>query len=161
MTQPGTAQAGATAALEKELAAARSLLETQRRVLDGLRAAAPGDRVLALVREQEEAVAVAARATLERRRHIDGPGGLAELLERTPAAERERVRELAREAARLRGELARSAALATYVASRGSEWTRAQLDLLVRLAVGPGPTYGGPGETGRERRAPSFVERSA
>ncbi len=160
MVQPGMAPSDALAALERELEAARRLLSAQLAVENAMRRAAPGDETLCLVRAQEDAASAAARCTLERRRYFPSVGTLESWAAERPAAEAERFRTLAREAREVRREIERVTARAAYVAQRAGEWTRAQLEILVRFAVGTDATYRAPGAESRPRRAPSLLDHS-
>jgi hypothetical protein len=161
MTMPGTAAEGPVDALAAELQAARTLLSVQRELEAALLAGASGDAVLACVRRQEDAVRKVQVATLTRRLFFAGPGSLEQFAGGQPAAEAERLRRLAREAAGLRAEIRHHARRADYLAGRVVEWTRAQVEILVRAVSGPPPTYDAPGASRRPRGAPSLLDRSA
>lgn len=160
MVQPGMAPPEAFAALEKELEAARRLLSAQIAVEEAMRRAAPGEQTLELVRAQENAASAAARSSLERRRYFPSSGSLDAWAVTLPPADAERARRLARDAREVKREIERVTARAAYVAQRAGEWTRAQLEILVRCAVGTDATYRVPGADLRPRRAPSLLDHT-
>jgi hypothetical protein len=161
MTMPGKAAEGPVEALAAELEAARVLLCMQRELEAALLGGADGDAVLACVRRQEATVREAQVATHARRLFFGGPGSLEPFLEGRPVAEAEHLRRLAREAAGLREEIRDNARRADYLARRAVEWTRAQVEIVVRAISGPAVTYDAPGAPRRPRGAPSLLDRSA
>jgi hypothetical protein len=161
MTRPGKAAEGPAEALAAELEAARGLLSVQRELEAALLGGADGEAVLACVRRQEATVREAQVATHARRLFFGGPGSLEPFLAGRPAAEAEQLRRLARDAAGLREEIRDSARRADYVARRAVEWTRAQVEIVVRAVSGPAVTYDAPGASRRPRGAPSLLDRSA
>ena len=160
MTMPGKAPEGPVEALVAELEAARELLSTQRELEAALLGAADGEAVLDCVRRQEATAREAQAATHARRLYFGGPGSLERFLEGRPAPEAERLRRLAREAAGLREEIRHTARRADYLARRAAEWTRAQVEIVVRAISGPATTYDAPGASRRPRGAPSLLDRS-
>ena len=161
MTMPGKAAEGPVEALAAELEAARTLRSAQRDLESALLAGAGGDAVLACVRRQEATVRQAQVATHARRLFFGGPGSLEAFLEGRPTAEAERLRRLAREATGLREEIRHNARRADYLACRAVEWSRAQVEIVVRAVSGPAVTYDAPGAARRPRGAPSLLDRSA
>jgi hypothetical protein len=148
-------------ALAAELEAARSLLAAQRELEAALLTGAGGDEVQACVRRQELTQRDAKIAAHARRLFFGGPGSLESFLEGRPVAEAERLRRLAREAEVLREEIRDTARRADYLARRAVEWTRAQVEIVVRAVSGPAVTYDAPTASRRPRGAPSLLDRSA
>ncbi len=160
MTMPGKAPEGPVEALAAELEAARELLSMQRELEAALLGGADGDAVLACVRRQEATAREVQVATHARRLFFGGPGSLERFLEGRPVAEAEHLRRLAREATGLREEIRHNACRADYLARRAVEWTRAQVEIVVRAVSGPAVTYDAPGPSRRPRGAPSLLDRS-
>ena len=158
---PGKATEGPVEALAAELEAARELRSTQRELEAALLGGADGDAVLACVRRQEATAREVQQATHARRLFFGGPGSLEAYLEGRPAAEVAHLRRLAREAAGLREEIRDNARRADYVARRAAEWTRGQVEIVLRAISGPAVTYDAPGMARRPRGAPSLLDRSA
>ena len=161
MTLPGKAPEGPVEALAAELEAARALLAAQRALESALLAGADGDAVQACVRHQEATQRDAQAAAHARRLFFGGPGSLESFLVGRPVAEAERLRRLAHEAASLREEIRVTARRADYLAKRAVEWTRGQVETLVRVISGPAATYDAPGASRRARGVPSLLDRSA
>jgi hypothetical protein len=161
MTMPGKAPEGPAEALAAELKAARSLLTVQQELESALLDGSDGDTVLACVRRQEATVREVQVATHARRLFFGGPGSLERFLDGRPVAEAERLRRLAREASGLREEIRFNARRADYLARRAVEWTRAQVEIVVRAMSGPAVTYDAPGAPRRPRGSPSLLDRSA
>lgn len=160
MDMPGKAPEGPVEALTAELEAARALLSMQRELEAALLGGAEADAVLACVRRQEITTREVQVATHARRLFFGGPGSLEAFLVGRPAAEAERLRRLARDAVGLREEIRRTARRADYLAGRAGEWTRAQVEIVVRAISGPAVTYDAPGALRRPRGAPSLLDRS-
>ncbi len=161
MMLPGKAIEGPAEALAAELTAARALLAAQRELESSLLSGADGDAVQACVRRQEAAQRDAQAAAHARRLHFGGPGSLEAFLEGRPVAEAEHLRRLAREAATLRTEIRETARRGDYLAKRAVNWTRGQVEILVRAVSGPAVTYHAPGASRRSRGTPSLLDRSA